>query len=301
MKTQSILISLILLLSILACQTTQESTTPFERHADFPSEHIAPRHVDVHLPPGYDPSGNTRYPVLYMHDGQNLFTTETAYTGVEWEADETLDSLTNAGITRPCIIVGIWNTNKTRFAEYMPQEATAQMPDSIQAGIATISGRAPFSDKYLSFLTEELLPFINKEYLTLTGSKHTFIAGCSMGGLISLYALCKHPELFGGAACLSTHWTIDLEGRVPIMPLTLTNYFATQLPMPSTHKIYFDYGTKTLDAYYEPWQLRMDSMMVTHGYTRNVNWITKKFPGHDHSEVSWAKRFWEPMVFLLGQ
>ncbi|MEM1324239.1 MAG: alpha/beta fold hydrolase [Bacteroidota bacterium] len=291
------------LLLCLACndavQTTDEPSEPFVRHADFSSQYIAARHIDVHLPPDYGDGKSIRYPVLYMHDGQNIFTSATAYGGVEWQADEILDSLTRIGATRACIIVGIWNSDK-RFPEYLPQQAAEQLPQEVQDQLLEYNQNvAVFSDQYLRFLVEELMPFINKEYRTLTGPAHTFVAGSSMGGLVSLYALCRYPDHFGGAACLSTHWPVDLEARYPIFPITLTNYFGTQLPDASAHKIYFDYGTQGLDAHYEPWQLRMDSLMNANGYTQGQNWITRKFEGHDHSEGSWAKRFWEPLVFML--
>ena len=128
--------------------------------------------------------------------------------------------------------------------------------------------------------------------------KHTFIAGSSMGGLISLYAICEYPKVFGGAACLSTHWPgVFYTDKNPI-PEQFFKYLKKKLPNPNNHKIYFDFGTATLDAMYEPYQIEVDKIMKQKGYT-SKSWITKKFEGEDHSEVAWAKRLHIPLVFLL--
>jgi hypothetical protein len=84
------------------------------------------------------------------------------------------------------------------------------------------------------------------------------------------------------------------------MAKAFRKYLSVNLPSPETHKIYFDYGTKTLDAAYEPYQKKVDKLMSAAGYT-DKNWMTKKFEGHDHSERSWASRLHIPLTFLLGQ
>ena len=121
-----------------------------------------------------------------------------------------------------------------------------------------------------------------------------------MGGLISMYAICEYPKVFGGAACMSTHWPgiFSMEGN-PI-PDAFINYLKTKLPDPKKHKIYFDYGTATLDALYPPLQQKADEVMKEKGFT-GKNWITKEFPGEDHSEKAWHKRLHIPLTFLLGK
>lgn len=114
-----------------------------------------------------------------------------------------------------------------------------------------------------------------------------------MGGLISCYAISEYPEVFGGAACLSTHW--------PAINGVFLNYVKTNLPDPQNHKIYFDYGTQTLDSLYEPYQLIVDSLMIKRGYNKNVNWLTRKFEGAKHDENSWKSRLHIPLEFLLGK
>jgi predicted alpha/beta superfamily hydrolase len=155
------------------------------------------------------------------------------------------------------------------------------------------------SDNYLKFLVKELKPFIDKKYATNETSAATFIAGSSMGGLISVYALCEYPKVFGGAACLSTHWTGIFKADNPF-PKAMQVYLKMYLPEAKNHKIYFDYGTETLDAMYEPFQLQVDSIMMSKTYSiKNNDWKTQKFEGENHSELAWSKRVKIPLEFLL--
>jgi len=117
--------------------------------------------------------------------------------------------------------------------------------------------------------------------------------GSSMGGLISLYALCEYPDIFAGAACISTHW--------PALDGVFLQYVENYLPVPGNHFIYFDFGTETLDAIYETYQVKVDSIMNAKGYLPNKNWITQKFEGADHSEKAWKERVHIPLLFLLGK
>jgi enterochelin esterase-like enzyme len=296
-------------LAFTACQTDSSLTgTGGERQGtiqhleDFPSAYIPPRSVDIYLPAGYDPADTSaRYPVLYMHDGQNLFDTTTAYGGQEWQVDETLERLVAADSIRPCIVVGVWNIGERRFAEYMPPGAFNRFPDSLQRTFMEMARNPALSDGYLRFLTQELKPYVDSLYPTLPERENTFIAGSSMGGLISLYAITRYPRIFGGAACLSTHWPVTLDGSLPMLGDTLVAYFGERLPDPETHRLYFDFGTETLDQYYEPYQRKMDEALRQAGYTEGADWLTLKFPGDEHNEAFWARRLHEPLRFLLGR
>jgi predicted alpha/beta superfamily hydrolase len=260
-----------------------------KNHPDFPSAYVAPRRVDVWLPPAYE-AEERAHPVLYMHDGQNLFIPELSYTGVPWGVDKALTRLAAAGQAQPAIIVGVWNTPQ-RVAEYMPQKAAEQfLTAAALAHLAQEIGRLQ-ADDYLRFLVTELKPFVDTTYRTKPEPAHTFIMGSSMGGLISAYALCEYPAVFGGAGCVSTHW--------PIGDGVMIEYLRHNLPDPATHKFYFDYGTEDVDAPYEPYQRRADRLMRAAGYTAGHNWITRKFPGAGHSEQAWQARVEIPLVFLL--
>ena len=126
----------------------------------------------------------------------------------------------------------------------------------------------------------------------MTGKNDTFTMGSSMGGLISLYAVCEYPDIFGGAGCVSTHW--------PIKGGIVLDYLENRLPPSGENKFYFDFGTETLDSLYEPFQIKADAIMYEAGYIENVNWLTKKFEGHEHSEHAWRKRVYVPLEFLIG-
>lgn len=262
-------------------------------HDDFPSEYVDSRNIEVWLPEAYE-TEDERYQVLYMHDGQNVFDPITSYNGNDWMVDEVLTDLIEQQQVEKTIVVAIWNSGITRFPEYMPQQPAEVMnSEGVQKEVIRNSGEAIFSDRYLKFIVEELKPFIDSKYRTKTEAAHTSIMGSSMGGLISLYAIMEYPDVFGAAACLSTHWTVPELGPVFI------DYLADHLPISETHKIYFDFGTEGLDADYEPHQLRVDQMMKDAGYTQNLNWITKKFDGHDHNEQHWAMRVEVPLKFIL--
>jgi predicted alpha/beta superfamily hydrolase len=252
---------------------------------------VESRNVDVWLPPGYGKDPGQRYPVLYMHDGQNLFDPATSYGNVDWAVDEAMTRLIEQGEVREAIVVGIWNTPK-RFAEYMPQRAVQGMKEIKMPGF-DIRAEDVVSDRYLAFLVTELKPFIDSTYRTLPDRANTTIMGSSMGGLISQYAMSRYPDVFGGAGCVSTHW--------PAGDGIALDDFAAHLPDPATHRYWFDFGTATLDASYEPYQQRADEILRTAGYVEGQNWITQKFEGAEHSEKAWRLRVDQPLTFLVGR
>jgi predicted alpha/beta superfamily hydrolase len=252
----------------------------------FESQYIPARDVKVMLPQAY--TANKSYPVIYMHDGQMLFDASVTWNKQEWGVDETIDSLIRTKMIRSVIVVAINNTSN-RTLEYMPNKPQDLLKsiDRSEKYKGTI-----LSDEYLKFLVEELKPFIDKKYNTQADRDNTFILGSSMGGLISCYAISEYPDVFGGAACLSTHW--------PAIDGYFLKYVEKSLPNPETHKIYFDYGTETLDATYEPYQLIADSIMKVRGYSQNENWLTRKFEGDKHDENAWRNRLHISLQFLLG-
>lgn len=176
-------------------------TGELRMHAEVPSSvpQVRPRNVVVWLPPGYsDPSqDSTRHPVLYMHDGQNCFDPSTAFLGREWRADEVADRLVREGRIEPVIIVGIWNT-PDRVADYtidedLEEDRTDRKPQ----------GRGGRGDAYLRWIVEELKPAIDRGYRTRPDRGSTAMMGSSLGGLISLAAAERHPEVFGRIAAVS--------------------------------------------------------------------------------------------------
>lgn len=258
---------------------------------NFYSKFVDFRNVDVWFPSGYESQSDVRYPVLYMHDGQNLFDNPASFGRESWRVDLAMTRLIEEGRIRAAIVVGIWNS-PVRWRDYLPQKPyeTPALHKHHPAFLERAGG-PPTSDAYLKFLVEELKPFIDKTYRTRPERQNTFVMGSSMGGLISLYAISQYPQVFGGAGCVSTHWSAGREELVDEM--------ARHLPDPSDHKLYFDFGTETLDSEYEPYQRRMDQHLRRAGYRKNENWVTLKFEGAEHSERSWRERVHIPLEFLL--
>lgn len=283
---------------------TAVSSGRLDRILNFSSEIIAPRNVDIWLPEDYDPS--RKYAVIYMHDGQMLFDSTMTWNKQEWNADEVASRLIADDRITPCIIVGIWNRDKYRYSEYFPEKALQKLPKRHRERMVRRSMMSkPLADLYLRFIVTELKPYVDSNYSTCTGNEDTFIMGASMGGLISLYALCEYPEVFGGAGCLSTH--LPMKGVSILMrndnrvARAFRKYLASSLPSPENHRVYFDYGTETLDKWYEPYQKKVDAVMAAAGFIEGKQWITKKFQGDNHSEKSWAKRLDIPLRFLLAK
>jgi len=276
-----------------------------ERLADFASALVPPRHIDVWLPDRYPADGP--YSVLYMHDGQMLFDAATTWNRQEWRVDEVAGGLIAAGSVRPFIVVGIWNAGKARHGEYFPQQPFDALDAAQQTALLALE-RAPgqplfadgvYSDRYLRFLVEELKPVIDARFRTQRGPEHTFIMGSSMGGLISMYAMAEYPQVFGAAACLSTHWPGTFLRDDNPVPDAFVDYINDTFPAAGAHRIYFDHGTATLDAWYPQLQQQVDAVLRRKGYDEG-NWTTRVFPGADHSEAAWSARLAEPLQFLLA-
>jgi len=288
----------------LAAQLPSVASGKVERIDNLASNHIGLRNVDVWLPAGYD--GVKKYSVLYMHDGQMLFDSTTTWNKQEWGVDETVSRLIQEKKIHDVIVVGVWSTAE-RYTEYFPQHVIESLTraerdtvaQKVRKGGADLFATPINSDNYLLYLVKELKPYIDSHYATRPDAGHTFIAGSSMGGLISMYAICEYPDVFGGAACMSTHWPGIFSADNPL-PDAFFNYLRTHLPKPRKHKIYFDCGDATLDAMYPPLQQRVDKIMEAQGWTSR-NWQTKYFPGLDHTERSWRKRLEVPLLFLIGK
>jgi predicted alpha/beta superfamily hydrolase len=276
----------------IARDAAVEAALPVEAWGPVPSREVAARNIDVLLPASYASEPGRRYPVLYMHDGQNLFDPGLSSMGVDWDVDGAVARLTAAGELREVIVVGVWNTPE-RTLEYAPAKALPAGP--VNTGVP---GRAPIdlaqvkSDAYLRFLVEELKPAIDARYRTLPGPADTVVMGSSMGGLISLYAVAEYPQVFGAAGAVSTHW--------PAADGAMVEWLGRHLPDPATHRLYFDYGTATLDAGYAPYQEAMDVLLRQAGYRAGENWRTLRFEGAEHNEAAWKARVDEPLRFLLG-
>ena len=281
-------------------QSVAVSSGTVKRLEKFQSKHVDARNVDIWLPENYSPK--KKYAVLYMHDGQMLFDAATTWNKQAWEADDALGKLLKEKKIRETILVGVWNNGEYRASEYYPQKSLKFLPAETRDYIVKNGLKnKPQADNYLKFLVEELKPYIDKNFSTRKDLKNTFVAGSSMGGLISIYALCEYPNVFGGAAGISTHLPLILDAKTPkleTVPASFREYLKESLPKADSRKIYFDYGDQTLDAQYPPLQKKVDELMKEKGWTSKA-WTTGFFPGENHSEQAWAKRFGIPLEFLL--
>lgn len=320
MRISIFLISVVIIFTFSSCKINNQLEKPefniefsdyagklssgiIKRIDSFPSRFVRPRTVDVWLPENY--SEVEKFSVLYMHDGQMLFDAKTTWNKQEWKVDEIVGNLIFEEKIKNTIVVAIWNHSDIRHQNYYPQKPFEALPKKFRDSIATISEKqygsdfkSPDSDNYLKFIIEEVKPIIDKSFSVYTNAENTFISGSSMGGLISMYALCEYPKVFGGAACLSAHWPGLMPFKGNPVPETFFKYLERNLPSSKTHKIYFDYGTATLDKFYLPYQYRVDEVLKLKGFD-TTNSKNLKFEGHDHSENSWNQRFQIPVEFLL--
>jgi predicted alpha/beta superfamily hydrolase len=262
-----------------------------EYWTDVKSAHLGPsRHVEIWLPPDYDRSPERRYPVLYMHDGQNLFDPRIANTGVDWGVDEAVVRLVRQNGMFPVIVVGVWSTDN-RGAEYSPWHD------------------AP---RYARFLIEELMPRVNAEFRTLTGPENTAVMGSSLGGLLSFYLVMRHPDAFGACGCISTHF--------PLSEKMVARYF-TGVPTSATPdtvpyvlreiqsgmavargtRYWFDYGTLGLDSTYGPTHDAVRAWLLGQGLVEGEDFVVRRYEGADHNETSWRARLDDPLTFLFGR
>lgn len=246
------------------------------------------RDILVYLPPSY-PRADRRYPVIYMHDGQNLFDNATSYAG-EWGVDETMENLAHTeGLE--AIIVGIPNAGVHRLAEYSP------FADRRMGG-----GRG---DTYLRFLVETLKPRIDRDFRTLPGRRHTGIIGSSLGGLISLYAFFRYPAIYGYAGVMSPALWFGGDA--------IYRYVQSAAYVPG--KIYLDTGTRELGEdpnsgllhratasrrYYAAVR-RMKGILIRKGYRpmRDLLHVEEKWGLHN--EAYWARRLPPALRFLLTE
>jgi enterochelin esterase-like enzyme len=261
----------------------------------FSKHLVRSRTVEVWLPPEYDANGAVRHPVIYAHDGQNMFDPRLAAFGVDWGLDEAIvarDAEASDSEANPLpIVVAIWNTADRR-REYNPWD---------------------LGDAYARFLIEELKPRVDAEFRTRTDAATTMTLGSSMGGLISFHLCRTRPDVFGLGACVSTHVPFHAgnlaraQGREPEAgakgeqdetPLILRD-IAAGMTFPKGPRLWFDYGTVGLDAAYEPVQREVDAWLVKQGLVAGVDFVSRRYDGADHSERAWRARVGDALAFLL--
>ena len=266
-----------------------------QTYDNFESKYVAPRTIRVWTPAGY--SSDKQYDVLYMHDGQMLYDAEYSWNHQEWGIDEALDSLIRQGVVRPCIVVGIDNT-EDRFAEYFPDDALQYYPSGEKPDLDF----TPKGNAYLKFVFEELKPFIDAHYSTHPEREHTHMMGSSCGGLITSYALCKYPEMFSSVACLSTHSSMQysfVDSPDPKLGEAYRSYLQHCLPEKNSCLLYMDIGNKTIDADYQESQAIINRIISGLGWDE-THFIYRFYDGDEHSEDCWRARLPIVLKVLIG-
>ncbi|MEI6643824.1 MAG: alpha/beta hydrolase-fold protein [Novosphingobium sp.] len=296
------LLALFALLGLIAGAARAEDGGRRIEYEKVEAAGLPPQRLTIWLPPGYD-SSNRRYPVLYMHDGHNLFDLANSNFQKIWAADKAmLKVMAEQGI-EPRIIVGIWAPGKDRFRQYLPRPAYDAAPPALKAKMDEMTGGPVISDAYLAWLSGPLKDWVDHSFRTRPGREDTAIAGSSMGGLMSCYAISASPDVFGQAACVSSHWpAIGPDTVKGFNPETLglwTGFFDRTLGAPAGRRIWMDHGTATLDAFYAPYQEPIDAEFVKLGWQRGTDFESRVYPGAEHEENAWATRLPEILAWLF--
>jgi predicted alpha/beta superfamily hydrolase len=243
------------------------------------------RFLRVWLPPEYDEARNLdrRYPVFYLNDGQNLFEPMTSFTGVEWQVDETADRLIHEGAIAPMVFVGIDNAAEDRLREYMPHRSFRPMRLRVQGA------------RYPDFLTQEVMPFVARNYRVASGPENTGLGGSSLGALIALYTAIARPGLIGRLLLESPSlWAANRqlirEGR------RIKNW---------PERVFLACGTAEAGRA-DKNQSVVDDVREMAGILRRAGLDEKRLrvvieEGAPHSESAWARRFPEALAFLYGK
>ncbi len=236
------------------------------------------RRISVYLPPQYAADPGRRFPVFYLHDGQNLFDPRTSYIpGHTWRAGSTADWLNQIGRGEPLILVGIANTGLRRMPEYTPTR------DFKMGG-----GEG---DGYGRLIVEELIPFIDRTYRTAAGRENTGLGGSSLGGLISLYLGLRHPEVFGRLGVLSPSIWWDQRSILAFVE----DFDSERHPRP---RIWLDIGTAEGQRHVRDSEL-LSRMLQRQGWRLGIDLAFDKVDGGFHSEDAWADRFDQVLGFLF--
>ncbi|MBU0529865.1 histidine kinase [bacterium] len=224
------------------------------------------RNIIIWLPPSYSENNDKRYPVLYLHDGQNVFDPSTSYLGIDWQLDETVTKLIESSKMNEIIMVGI-NCTDDRTAEYSPKQK---------------------GEKYSRFLIETVKPLIDSTYHTLADANNTAVMGSSMGGIISFHLAWEYPDIFSMAGCLSPAFLVD---NNEIVKRVKTAKQQKQI------KFVILNGSVGLETELQPAITNMVNVLESKNFD---DLIYEIFDGAEHNESAWAEQVEIPLLYFFG-
>ena len=257
-------------------------TGDIKRHRGFPSVILGNRRdILVYLPRGYGRLSRRRYPVLYLHDGQNVFDAATSFSAVEWGMDETAERLIKENLIEPLIVVAVANMGEKRVDEYTPTRGV------IDAKAKRKKRSKGLARKYARFLMEELKPFIDRKYRTNPDAEFTGLGGSSLGGLVTLAIGLWYPQVFSRLLVMSPSiWWDDF------VIYRLVESIEQKPPL----KIWFDTGTG--EPGWEDARGLLD-LLIEKGWQPQKDIQYMEAQGANHSEASWAARVEPALRFLF--
>jgi enterochelin esterase-like enzyme len=297
-----ILAALLLLIGLVPQLAAQDAAAHRGRLIEYeqiPAAGLPDQRLTIWLPPGYD-ADERRYPVLYMHDGHNLFDPAKSNFNKIWAADSAMLAASASGSVEPHIIIGIWAPGPDRYRQYLPRSAYNAASGKLRERMDQTAKGEVVSDAYLAWIAGPLKSWVDASFRTRTGRNDTAIIGSSMGGLMSCYAILERPEVFGRAGCVSSHWPAIIAPAAaredPAVKALWDEWFAARLGAPAGRRVWLDRGTDKTDSFYA-----VDARFAAAGWVKGRDWESRVYQGTGHDENAWAARLPEIFVWLLAK
>ncbi len=281
-------------------------------YLEFYSDIIGKRNVEIYSPNNFLVNDQTNF--IFMQDGQMLYDSTITWNNQDWNID---GMFSKRKANNNIIIIGVNSANKSgdgffdntkRYSEYFPKESLKYFNDNFKTFIYNnFINKRKFD--YLSFIVDELIPFVEQKYNISLNKNNTGIIGSSMGGLLALNAIIEHPSTFGFAGCFSVHWIgikpidfvlLSFRNKVTEdkdLVEGLKKYIKSNINNLDDHRLYFDFGTIGLDQYYSLPQNEIDKILIKN----KINFKSLKFDSHSHEEKYWAQRFEGALNFLINE
>ncbi|MEW9698353.1 alpha/beta hydrolase [Paenibacillus sp. SI8] len=252
----------------------------------FPSKSLGnERGLTIYLPPQYDAHQERRYPVLYLHDGQQVFES-SPFSGSSWHLRETTDQLIASGRIQPIIMVGIYNQGLERLNEFAHPTG--------ESGIEGASDIDCRGERYEQFLVHELKPYIDQSFRTLSGREHTALLGSSMGGLITYHIGFRNPDVFSMLGMMSPYFIrLDLNSMREIA-------FYNKLPYRKDMLVWMDIGEAEANILVRHVRSVAEEL-IGDGFVPGQNLMYYEVPGAAHTESDWAFRVKCPLLYFFGE